>query len=144
TATGVSRAAGGWRRRVAGGGVDSAPAGRAPGRGAGVLVAPAARAHWRAEEPVPDERTRERHRLRTVLASYSRWHLLRVLPQYVVVTIVEVVASVVTGRFRRAGALLSAEPGAPPHPRRLPRKAPDQHGVSAGGRPRDPAAPTPG
>src|SRR4051794_19980120 len=76
------------------------------------LVGPAARAGWRGADRAADERTQERNRLRTVLASYSGWHLVRVLPQYVLVTFVEVVASLLTGHPGRAGALLAAWPGA--------------------------------
>jgi GT2 family glycosyltransferase len=83
--------------------------------GARVLVVPAARARHRAEhshrEDTDDHgRLRERHRLRTVMSSYSGWHLLLVLPQYLVVTFVEAIASVLTGHAARARALVSAWP----------------------------------
>jgi GT2 family glycosyltransferase len=110
--TDLFRAIGGFDPVVAGTGVELDLCWRAHASGARVLVVPSARVRWRGEVTAADERTRERQRLRTMLASYSRWHLLRVLPQYVVVTMVEVVARVLTGRFRRAGALLAAGPGA--------------------------------
>jgi GT2 family glycosyltransferase len=82
--------------------------------GARVMVVPAARARHRAERsgqhPEGQDRERERNRLRTVLSSYSGWHLIRVLPQYAVATLVEVVASILTGHVRRAGALAGAWP----------------------------------
>src|SRR5262249_34686074 len=62
------------------------------------------------------------NRLRTVLASYSAWHLVRVLPQYALVTLVEAVASLVTGHGRRAAALLTAWPGALSDLRTIRRK----------------------
>ena len=46
------------------------------------------------------------HRLRTVLASYSGWHLLRVLPQYVAASpSSRLWPALLTGHVRRAGAL---------------------------------------
>ena len=81
-----------WRARVA---------------GARTVVAPAARVgHLEAlahRHPADDRRRLQmRHRLRTVLVCYSPTSLLRVLPQGVVLTLVEVVYAVALGRFRQA------------------------------------------
>ncbi|MGD9796851.1 MAG: glycosyltransferase, partial [Acidimicrobiia bacterium] len=71
--------------------------------GARVVVAPTARVRHREGlvERVGVERAaglRNRHRLRTVLASYGRFHLLRVVPQLVVLSIAELVYAVVMRR----------------------------------------------
>ncbi len=59
--------------------------------------------------PVTERRERlVRHRLRTVLSCYSRWHLVRVLPQAMFVSLLEVVYSLVVGRRRQAGDLIRA------------------------------------
>lgn len=77
--------------------------------GARVLVVPAAKArHPLAADEVPDERAAERRRLRIVLSSYSAGHLARVLPQYAIATVLQALLALVTGRGRRAGALLGA------------------------------------
>ncbi len=120
--TDLFRAIGGFDAEVAGRDDELDLCWRAHASGARVLVVPAARVRWRAEAEPTDERTRERNRLRTVLASYSGWHLLRVLPQYALVTLVEVLASVLTGHGRRAGALLAAWPGALAELRTIRRK----------------------
>jgi GT2 family glycosyltransferase len=46
----------------------------------------------------PDPLLERRHRLRAVLKSYSRFHLIRVLPQLIVVNVVEAVYSLASGR----------------------------------------------
>jgi hypothetical protein len=77
--------------------------------GARVMAVPAARARLLSlPAEVVDDRTSERTRLRTVVASYSGAHLVRVMPQYAIATIVQSVAAVVTGHGRRAVALLGA------------------------------------
>ena len=120
--TDLFSAIGGFDAEVAGQADELDLCWRAHASGARVLVVPAARARWRGGDGPLDERTRERNRLRTVLASYSGWHLVRVLPQYVLVTLVEALASVVTGHGRRAGALLVAWPGALAELREIRRK----------------------
>jgi GT2 family glycosyltransferase len=120
--TDLFRAIGGFDAEVAGYDDELDLCWRAHASGARVLVAPAARARWRGGAGPADEKTRERNRLRTVLASYSGVHLVRVLPQYVIVTLIEVLASLVTGHFRRAGALLAAWPGALGQRREIHRK----------------------
>ncbi len=120
--TDLFRAIGGFDAEVAGQGEELDLCWRAHASGARVLVVPAARARWRGGDGLPDERARERNRLRTVLSSYSGWHLLRVLPQYALVTAVEVLASLLTGHVRRAGALLAAWPGALTDLREIRRK----------------------
>jgi GT2 family glycosyltransferase len=95
---------------------------RAQVAGARVVVVPEARARHRSrveerretESPDgvrPDEETvrlRTRHRIRTVLICYGRYHLLRVLPQALVFTLAEITLAVATGRFRQASILVSA------------------------------------
>jgi GT2 family glycosyltransferase len=88
---------------------------RAHVAGARVLVVPGARARHRGRlaDRRPDldvARLAARHRLRSVLGNYGRGHLLRVVPQHVVLTLMAAVAAVLTGRFRKAGAELGAWP----------------------------------
>jgi GT2 family glycosyltransferase len=86
---------------------------RAKVAGARVLVAPdavARHAEALGERRRVDDRRRleARHRLRTLLTCYSGLHLLRVLPQALLVTIGETVYGVLTGGFRRVGDVLGA------------------------------------
>ena len=87
---------------------------RAQVAGARVVVAPAARVRHREarnEAPGADpERSRlePRHHLRAMLKSYSWPHLLRVLPQAVVATVVEALVALVTRRANEARYLLAA------------------------------------
>ncbi len=81
--------------------------------GARVLVVPSARARHRsglAERRGRDDAPalEERHRLRTVLSSYSGAHLLRVLPQQIVLHVVELVLALVTAKPRQARAIVGA------------------------------------
>lgn len=81
--------------------------------GARVVVAPTARVrHLEAlgRRPPDDDRRhlQDRHRLRTVLTCYGRWHLLRILPQAVFVTLIEVVHAVAAGDLRRAASAIGA------------------------------------
>jgi GT2 family glycosyltransferase len=92
---------------------------RAHVSGARVLVVPAAVGRHRGalseRVDVSDreaQREAERNRLRTVLASYTVPHLVRVVPQYAVVSGVEAGANLVTGHLGRASALLAAWGGA--------------------------------
>src|SRR4029079_11833416 len=88
---------------------------RAHVSGARVLVVPDAEARHRGalSERVDEsdrgaQREAERNRLRTVVGSYSLGHLIRVLPQYLVVSGGEAGASLITGHAGRAGALMGA------------------------------------
>jgi GT2 family glycosyltransferase len=86
---------------------------RAQVAGARVVVVPAARARHREslDDRPPAERAEAlaaRHRLRTVLTCYGRFHLLRVLPQLVLLTIIEVVHGLTTGQRRKAADQLKA------------------------------------
>ncbi len=86
---------------------------RAHVAGARVVVAPdAVVRHAEAlGERVPIEERRERlvrHRVRTMLSCYSRWHLVRVLPQAIAVAVLEVVYSVLVGRRGQAGDVIRA------------------------------------
>ena len=123
--TDLFRAVGGFDSEVAGHGEELDLCWRAHAGGARVMVVPAARARRRPTDDTLDDRGRERVRLRTVLASYSGWHLVRVLPQYVLVTLVEAVASLVTGHPRRSAALVLAWPAALSDLRSISRKRHD-------------------
>ena len=95
---------------------------RAQIAGARVVVAPGARVrHVEAmssgqrEGVVAPERLRAtvrplqlRHRLRAVLKNYSRWHLVRVLPQIIVLNVAEVLYGLVFGRRRTAFDIVGA------------------------------------
>ncbi len=88
---------------------------RAHVAGARVVVAPAARVgHLEAlgiRRPVDDRRKLQaRHRLRASKVAYTRWSRLRVLPQAFVVMVLEVVYSVLLGRFRHARDVAGAWP----------------------------------
>lgn len=87
-----------WRAHVAGG---------------RVLVAPAARVrHLEAlgeRRPVDDRRRLQfRHRLRVMLGAYGRLSVLRIVPQLLVVHLVEVLFSLVTGRPGHARDVVTA------------------------------------
>lgn len=87
---------------------------RAQVAGARVVVAPAARVrHREAAEEAPGAdpdrpRLEPRHHLRAMLKSYSWPHLLRVLPQAVIATVVEALVALATRRGREARELVGA------------------------------------
>jgi len=93
---------------------------RAQIAGARVLVAPAARVRHReaAQDglrlPPGVESTRDldvlllRHAMRAALKSYGPLHRLRVMPQAIVVSLVRMLAALVTGRPRAASGVLAA------------------------------------
>ena len=91
---------------------------RAQVAGARVVVAPSARVRHlerlaAGERPLPLgapslQALQRRHELRIVLIAYSRFHLLRVLPQLVALTIGEMTVALLTGHRRRAAALWHA------------------------------------
>lgn len=81
--------------------------------GARVLIAPTARVrHLQAlslRHPDDDRRRMfARHRLRTTLVAYNRFHRLRVLPQAFLLALLEAVFSIITGRPGQAGDVLGA------------------------------------
>ena len=81
--------------------------------GARVVVVPAARVRHREEltERRPDiQHTAQaaRNRMRTVVSLTGARRLLWIVPQLVLVTIAEVIAATVMGRFRQAGAAVTA------------------------------------
>jgi GT2 family glycosyltransferase len=81
--------------------------------GARVLVAPGARvAHREALDERRDTADRRRltyeHRLRTMLTNYGRFHRLRVVPQALVLAVVEAISSLVLGRVRHARDVVGA------------------------------------
>ena len=83
--------------------------------GARVLVAPAARARRVARpttvlERAQNDRVAAAERLRTIVSSYGAGHLLRVLPQALLVTLIMAVANLVVGQWRRSVAVLAAWP----------------------------------
>ncbi|MDQ4070250.1 MAG: glycosyltransferase family 2 protein, partial [Actinomycetota bacterium] len=87
---------------------------RAQVAGARVVVAPAARVrHAEAAEEAPGAdpqrpRLEPRHHLRAMLKSYSWPHLLRVVPQALVATVVEALVALVTRRGQEAKNLIGA------------------------------------
>lgn len=115
------RAIGGFDEAIAYRGDDIDLCWRAHLNGARVVVVPAARARHREALPSRVDEARlgawaERDRLRTVLTLTGRARLALVIPQLVVVGLLEAVVAVSTGRIRRAGravgALLAAIPRA--------------------------------
>jgi GT2 family glycosyltransferase len=80
--------------------------------GARVLVAPAARAaHLEAlGERRADDRRRlqTRHRLRMVLTNYGPFYTIAILPRQLLLSLVEMLVALVTGRFRHAGDVMAA------------------------------------
>jgi GT2 family glycosyltransferase len=87
---------------------------RAQVAGARVVVAPAARVRHREdgrEKPGADPRQARmepRHHLRAMFKSYSWLHLLRVIPQAALVTVVETLMALFTRRAHEARELLGA------------------------------------
>ena len=86
---------------------------RAHVAGSRVVVVPAARAQHREELSARrgiDDRRRlfARHRLRTMLTCYSTFHLLRVVPQAAVLTLVEAVYALAAGQVAQAVDVLGA------------------------------------
>jgi GT2 family glycosyltransferase len=86
---------------------------RAQVAGARVVAVPAAVVRHRqasdGERPIPDHRLQlNRHRLRTMLTCYGRFHLLRVLPQAILLALGGIIYSLFTGQRRRAGDVASA------------------------------------
>lgn len=88
-----------WRAQVAGARVMVAPAARVRHLEGGIEAPPAAPETLRMEA---------RNRLRAMLKSYSFLHLVRVIPQAAVVTVVEAVVAIFTRHRGEASALLSA------------------------------------
>ena len=75
--------------------------------GATVMVAPEAvvRHRQRLAERIDGtqiDRLNRRHRIRTLLSVYGAWHSVRVVPQALVLSAVELLAALVTGHLRRA------------------------------------------
>lgn len=115
---------GGFDRGVALFGEDLDLCWRAQVAGARVVVAPSARVRHReatveGERPLllgdasgdlPEQvaRLHFRHRLRTVFKAYGPIHLLRVVPQLMVLMAVEATAALLSGRRRVAGAVVDA------------------------------------
>ena len=84
---------------------------RAQVAGARVLIVPDAVARHRealAGRRPADSRRRllTRHRLRTIGVTYGWLHLLRVLPQAIIISLAEMAYALVLGRFRQAGDLV--------------------------------------
>lgn len=88
---------------------------RAHTLGARVMIAPAARVRHLealgARRPVDDRRKLlARHRLRTMLVCYGRFHRIRVVPQAILFTLVEALYAVLSGRPHHARDVLGAWP----------------------------------
>jgi GT2 family glycosyltransferase len=85
---------------------------RAQVAGARVVIVPAARVQHR--ESLADrapERAGElatRHRIRTVLTSYGRFHLVRVVPQLLLLGLMEIVHGIAGGRRQKAKDVVAA------------------------------------
>src|SRR5947209_7285928 len=107
-------ALGGFDTTMGNNGVDVDFCWRAQVAGGRVLVAPAARVRHRLGGPEgepPDEehlKLDRRYHLRAMLKNYSFLHLLRVVPQAAVVTLVEMVIALFGRRWKEAGQLPSA------------------------------------
>lgn len=86
---------------------------RAHVAGARVVVVPAARVQHREELQARrgvDDRRRlfARHRLRTMLTCYGPFHLVRVLPQAALFTLIEAIYALAAGRMAQSADVLSA------------------------------------
>ncbi len=109
-------ALGGFDASMADNGADVDLCWRAQVAGARVIVAPAAVARHREgglEAPGDDPTQIQylaRNHMRTMLKNYSFFHLVRVLPQAAVVTVVEALIAVFNRRWAEARALLAAWP----------------------------------
>lgn len=110
--TDLFRALGGFEPSIDFHGDDLDLCWRAHVAGARVLVNPSARARHRealdSRQPGDRRRLLGQHRLFTVLTCYGPIHLVRVLPQVVVLNVVELLYALVIGRFRVAGDVVSA------------------------------------
>jgi hypothetical protein len=86
---------------------------RAHASGARVLVVPDARTRTAPELREPDDARRDAtERLGVVFSNYSPGHLVRVVPQAFVVTLLSAIANLITLRPARAAARLISWPGA--------------------------------
>ncbi|MDQ1402020.1 MAG: hypothetical protein QOG03_336, partial [Actinomycetota bacterium] len=99
-----------WRAQVAGARVVVAPGARV--RHLEALTSGLRRTGAVSHDPlsVRDELRplQLRHRLRAVLTNYSRFHLARVLPQLLLLSLIEIAFSLVTGRTATAAAVAGA------------------------------------
>lgn len=108
-------AIGGFDDQIAGLGDDLDLCWRAHVVGARVLIAPVTRVrHLEAlGERVPvDDRRRQlaRHRLRSSLVNYGRWHRIRVIPQAALFAVVEVLYALLAGHGHQARDIAAAWP----------------------------------
>lgn len=62
----------------------------------------------RSSALVDDERLRSRHQLRTVLSGYGGFRTARVVPQYVLLTLVQALAAILRGRVGRLRTIFGA------------------------------------
>jgi GT2 family glycosyltransferase len=81
---------------------------RAQVAGARVVVVPAARVEHRGGAEAAPQEVDDRHRLRTVLTCYGRFHRWRVVPQLVALSIIDVVHGFATGSRAEARAHVRA------------------------------------
>ena len=103
-----------WRAQVAGGRVVVAPDAR-------VAHVEAIRSGLRDGWKDPSDRVRrsalaERHRVRTILTCYGGFHLARVVPQALFLSLVQSLIELLRGRARDASAVFLAWPRALRHP----------------------------
>jgi GT2 family glycosyltransferase len=104
---------GGFSEQLGGGGADLDLCWRARVAGAHVVVMPAAVARHGersslGDDPTDRRRLAIRHQARVVLTCYSLPYLARLLPQVVVLSVLDLLASLVTGHFGRAWDIVSA------------------------------------
>jgi GT2 family glycosyltransferase len=100
-----------WRAQIAGARVVVAPAARVRHLEALTDGRRDPRSGGRADPQLVRDQVRPlqlRHRLRAVLKNYGLVHLLRVLPQIIVLGLAEIVYALITGRRRTAAATASA------------------------------------
>ena len=99
-----------WRSQVAGSRVVVAPAARVRHREAlaGGLEPLTGRSRARGRHPVTLQALQRRHELRAVLKCYTRFHLLRVLPQAALLALGEMLVALVARDRPRARAVVGA------------------------------------
>jgi GT2 family glycosyltransferase len=106
-----------WRVQIAGGRVVVAPSARV--RHIGALQSGLREGWYDAGAVGRAAALDEAHRVRTILTCYGLFHLLRVLPQAIVLTLAQAVVQLLTGRVRAASDTLLAWPRALRHPLNL-------------------------
>jgi GT2 family glycosyltransferase len=104
---------GGFALDLSGAGADLDLCWRAWVAGAHVVIMPAAVARHAADSPLADQPERDqrlapRQEGRVMLTGYGPMHLIRVVPQALVLSLFDLIGSLVTGHARRAADIVSA------------------------------------